>query len=115
VRWQAEPKVADRRVRAVAALTGGVVVVGAPSLSARLTGTRVPLREVVRGEQAGSGSSLLQVAGGNRQVLTQHRRLSVADNAYVVAYTVPLLLGIGLLSAASRPGPDGAGRGQRPD
>lgn len=95
--------VADRRLRAVAALTGGAVVVGAPSLSARLTDTRVPLREVVRGELAGSGSALLRVTGGDPQVLATHRRLAVADNAYVAAYTIPLLLGISLLSAPGRP------------
>ncbi len=82
---------------------GGVVVVGAPSLSARLAGTRVLLREVVRGELAGSGSALLGVTGGDRQVLVTHRRLAVTDNAYVVAYTVPLLLGISLLSSPGRP------------
>jgi hypothetical protein len=102
-RWQAGSMVASRRLRAVAALTGGVLVVGAPSLSARLTGTRVPLREVVRGELAGSGSALLQVTGGDRQVLATHRHLAVADNAFVAAYTVPLLLGISLLSAPGRP------------
>lgn len=95
--------IGERRVRAIAALIGGVVVVSAPSLSARMTGSRVPLREIVRGELAGSGSALLGVTGGDRQVLATHRRLAVADNAYVAAYTVPLLLGISLLSAPGRP------------
>lgn len=90
--------VGDPRIRAKVALTGGVLVVCAPILTARLSETRVTSAQVVRGELAGSGSALLQVTGGDPLVLATHRRLAVLDNVYVVAYTVPLLLGASLLS-----------------
>ncbi len=73
------------------------MVVGAPSLLARLTGPGVHPGEVVRVELAGSGAAVVQVTGGDRQALAAHRRLVMLDNAYVAAYPVPLVLGIGLL------------------
>lgn len=101
-RWHADRMVRDRRARAVAALTGGVVVVCAPSLLARLTGTGVSPGEVVRVELAGSGAAVVQVTGGDRQALATHRRLATLDNVYVAAYPVPLVLGIGLLPPPGR-------------
>ena len=74
----------------------------APSLPGRVTETRVTPAEVVRGELAGSGYALLQVTGGDRLVLATHRRLAVLDNAHVVASTVPLLMGVSLLSPPCR-------------
>jgi hypothetical protein len=88
---------ADRRVRALSALAGGVVVVCAPGVLARLAGPGIRPDQVVRVELAGSGTALLHVASADRQALATHRLLTELDNAYIAVYTTALLLGIGLL------------------
>lgn len=90
-----------RQARVTVVLAAAAVA--APSLVQAVTRIRIGSQEILAVEFAGSGERLLDLAQGDQQRLEAYRSvLGVRDNAYVVAYTLPLLLGADLLPGSAR-------------